>query len=90
MSQKYSGSCWAFSTVVSVEGINQIKTKDLISLSEQELVDCDNSDNNGCDGGTMDKAFDFIKKNGGITSATNYPYIAKKHICDATKVTNHN
>ncbi|KAI3981756.1 hypothetical protein MKX01_027741 [Papaver californicum] len=43
-----TSSCWAFSTIVGMEDINQIKTIKLVSLSEQELVDCDNTDNQGC------------------------------------------
>ncbi|RZC88708.1 hypothetical protein C5167_031081 [Papaver somniferum] len=39
------GSCWAFSTIAAVEAVNKIVTGDLISLSEQELVDCHTSYN---------------------------------------------
>ncbi|KAF2307084.1 hypothetical protein GH714_024749 [Hevea brasiliensis] len=83
--QGLCGSCWAFSSVAAVEGINKIKTGELISLSEQELVDC-NTVNHGCDGGLMEKAFKFIEKIGGLTTENNYPYIAKDGSCNSNKM----
>ncbi|XP_019234964.1 PREDICTED: oryzain beta chain-like [Nicotiana attenuata] len=78
------GSCWAFSACGSMEGINAIATGELINLSEQELVSCDSS-NSGCDGGLMDYAFEWVINNGGIDSASDYPYTASQGTCNITK-----
>ncbi|XVE85196.1 hypothetical protein DITRI_Ditri17bG0072700 [Diplodiscus trichospermus] len=83
--QGQCGSCWAFSTVVAVEGINKIKTGELVTLFEQELVDCD-KENQGCDGGLMEQAFEFIKQRDGLTTENNYPYKAKDESCDSSKL----
>uniref|UniRef100_A0ACD5YB45 Uncharacterized protein n=1 Tax=Avena sativa TaxID=4498 RepID=A0ACD5YB45_AVESA len=82
--QGQCGCCWAFSTVASMEGIVQLSTGKLISLSEQELVDCDTTDN-GCGGGLMDNAFEFIVENGGLTTETNYPYTGTDGSCNSNR-----
>ncbi|TVU07267.1 hypothetical protein EJB05_47315, partial [Eragrostis curvula] len=87
--QGQCGCCWAFSTVASMEGIVKLSTGKLISLSEQELVDCDvNGMDQGCEGGEMDDAFQFIIDNGGLTTESNYPYKGTDGDCNSGKASN--
>jgi len=69
------GSCWSFSTTGALEGAWQIATGNLISLSEQQLVDC-SKENNACNGGSMDSAFDYLKDHDACLESS-YPYTGK-------------
>ena len=94
--QGQCGSCWAFSAVAAIESRCWIKHHPaaIDVLSEQELVDCSGPEGNeGCNGGWMDQAFDYVKKTGGLASSKDYPYVAydqkckgtgKKHWCKVT------
>ena len=95
--QGQCGSCWSFSSTGALEGAYYLQqlhdtgaysASTLVSFSEQQLVDCDTFKNggrdHGCNGGLMNSAFDWIKKNGGLCTESAYPYTSGKTTTSGT------
>jgi len=79
-SQGYCGSCWTFSAAGDIEGKHFLSTGQVLSLSEQQLVACNQIKGlaEGCNGGYPAVAFEYVAEMGGIVSDKDYPY---KAIC---------
>ncbi|XP_054569400.1 pro-cathepsin H [Eptesicus fuscus] len=76
------GSCWTFSTTGALESAIAIKTGKMLSLAEQQLVDCaQNFNNHGCQGGLPSQAFEYIRYNKGIMGEDTYPYKGQDGKC---------
>ncbi|XP_047965658.1 thiol protease SEN102-like [Salvia hispanica] len=78
--QRGCGSCWAFAVVAAIEGVEAIRSGKLTQLSEQHVIDC-NEYHEGCKGGRMDHGYEFVRKNGGLASDIDYPYVATQGAC---------
>ncbi|UYV65109.1 CTSV [Cordylochernes scorpioides] len=76
--QRQYGSCWAYSATCALEGQLYRATGKLVSLSEQELVDCSIDEGNaGCSGGLIVPSYEYIMENGDIHSEESYLYKEK-------------
>jgi len=78
--QGQCGSCWAFSASETIESYWFLKTKKLVNLSQQQIVDCDTTAY-GCNGGWTYWAFAYVISAGGQDSLASYPYVAYNQQC---------
>jgi len=84
------GSCWAFSTTGVIEGAVAVKTGQLTSLSEQQLVDCSQPFGpQGCGGGWPSDAMKYVISNKGLCTEADYAYQGVGGQCKEKSCTPH-
>lgn len=82
--QGRTGACWSFAATGALEAHNARKSGQLVSLSEQNLIDGTNGPpygNCGTRGGLARLAFTYVKDNGGINSEDAYPFEEADGVC---------
>lgn len=79
---QYNPDSWAFSAIQALEAANAITNGQLYDLSEQQLVDCSGpTGNEGCNGGLMNNAYDYLISAGGSCQTKDYPYTGRDGSC---------
>ncbi|KAM9959334.1 hypothetical protein ACTFIR_000409 [Dictyostelium discoideum] len=86
--QGICGSCWTFGSTGSLEGTNCVTNGELVSLSEQQLVDCAIlTGSQGCGGGFASSAFQYVMEVGSLATESDYPYLMQNGLCKDRTVT---
>jgi hypothetical protein len=87
--QEQCGSCWAFSATEETESMWFMAGNALPTLAPQQIVSCDTKgQDQGCNGGFTEGAYDYIQSTGGLMSEASYPYTGRDGQCkfDASSV----
>ncbi len=82
--QGICGSCYAFSATGNIESLYALKYGTLLDLSEQQILSCDRNQN-GCTGGSVANALDYIKRVGGLGSESSMRYVGRRQSCYAIR-----
>eukprot|EP01038_Epipyxis_sp_PR26KG_P010130 gene10130-13628_t len=84
--QGYCGSCWAFSATEQIESDSMRTLGKSFVLSPEQITQCDTT-SQGCNGGWTERAYNYVKKAGGIETDANYPYTSYQGVTGTCKAT---